>query len=55
MRKDQLSWGIEEGLSEFDSCLDALKVFYMKLDIILIFLKLIDTDITVFVFLFFFR
>ena len=31
MRKDQLLWGIEDGLSDFDSCLDALKVFYMKI------------------------
>ena len=34
MRKDQLLWGIEDGLSDFDSCLDALKVFYMKIQIV---------------------
>ena len=33
MTKDQLLGGIEDGLSDFDSCLDALKVFYSKLDI----------------------
>ena len=27
MEKDQLLGGIEDGLSDFDSCLDALKVF----------------------------
>ena len=33
MEKDQLLGGIEDGLSDFDSCLDTLKVFYFKLDI----------------------
>ena len=34
MTKDQLLGGIEDGLSDFDSCLDALKVFYSKLNIV---------------------
>ena len=34
MRKEQLFWGIEDGLSDWDSCLDAFKVFYMKFDYI---------------------
>lgn len=34
MTKDQLLGGIEDGLSDFDSCLDALKVFYSKLKIV---------------------
>ena len=34
MTKDQLLGGIEDGLTDFDSCLDALKVIYSKLKIV---------------------
>ena len=33
MTKYQIIGGIEDGLSDFDSCLNALKVFYAELNI----------------------
>ena len=44
MTKDQILGGIEDGLSDFDSCLNALKVFFSELNIdryILIFLLIV--------------